>query len=46
MRRRQDQKAYWGLGEVLMWIRTRDYERVAALSDLTETEAMVRAMFT
>jgi hypothetical protein len=41
-----DQKTYWGLGEVMMWIRTRDYERVAALSELSETEAMVRAMFT
>jgi hypothetical protein len=41
-----DQKTYWGLGEVVMWIRTGDYERVAALSDLSETEAMERAMFT
>jgi hypothetical protein len=41
-----DQKAYWGLGEVAMWIRTRDYERLAAISELNETEAMARAMFT
>ena len=41
-----DQKKYWGLGEVLMWIRTRDYQRVAAISDFSETEAMVAALFT
>jgi len=41
-----DQKTYWGLGEVVMWIRTRDYGRVATVSDLSETEAMVRAMLT
>jgi hypothetical protein len=41
-----DQKTYWGLGEVVMWIRTRDYERVAAISDSSETEAMQLAMFT
>jgi hypothetical protein len=40
-----DQKARWGLGEVVMWIRTRDYEWLAAISELSETEAMVRAMF-
>ena len=40
-----DQKAHWGLGEVVMWIRTRDYEWLAAISELSETEAMVRAMF-
>jgi hypothetical protein len=37
-----DQKTYWGLGEVVMWIRTRDYERVATVSDLSETEALSR----
>ena len=41
-----EQKARWGLGEVVMWIRTRDYEGLSAMSDLNETEAMVRAMFT
>ena len=41
-----DQKAHWGLGEVVMWIQTRDYERLAALSELCETEAMARGMFT
>jgi hypothetical protein len=40
-----DQKAHWGLGEVVMWIRTHDYERLSAISELSETEAMVRAMF-
>jgi hypothetical protein len=28
-----------------MWIRTRDYEWLAAISELSETEAMMRAMF-
>jgi hypothetical protein len=41
-----DQKTYWGLGEIVMWIRTRDYERVAAMSDLSEEDAMALAMFT
>jgi hypothetical protein len=41
-----DQKTYWGLGEVVIWIRTRDHERVAALSGLSETDAMMRATFT
>jgi hypothetical protein len=41
-----DQKTHWGLGEVVMWVRTRDYKWVAVISDLSETEAMVRAMFT
>ena len=40
-----DQKTFWGLGEMVMWIRTRDHERVVALSDLSEQEAMVQAMF-
>ena len=40
-----DQKAHWGLGEVVMWIRTRDHEGLSAMSDLNETETMVRAMF-
>jgi hypothetical protein len=42
----EDQKKYWGLAEVVMWIRTRDYARVAAISDLSETEAMAHALFT
>lgn len=41
-----DYKTYWGLGEMVMWIRTRDQERVAAMSDLSETHAMMLAMFT
>jgi len=41
-----DQKAYWGLGEIVMWIRTGDHERVAAMSDLSEEDAMALAMFT
>jgi hypothetical protein len=41
-----DQKTYWGFGEVVMRIRTRDYERVATVSDFSETQAMVRATFT
>jgi hypothetical protein len=40
------QKTYWGLGEIVMWIRTRDHKRVAAISDLSEEDAMVLAMFT
>ena len=42
----EDQKKYWGLAEVVMWIRTRDYARVAAISDLSETAAMAQALFT
>jgi hypothetical protein len=40
------QKTYWGLGEIVMWIRTRDHERVGTISDLSEEDAMVLAMFT
>jgi hypothetical protein len=40
-----DQKTFWVLGEMVMWLRTRDHERVVALSDLSELEAMVQAMF-
>jgi hypothetical protein len=40
-----DQKTYWGLAELVMWIRTRDYQAVAAISELSETEAMVQALF-
>ena len=40
-----DQKTYWGLGELVMWIRTRNHEWVAALSDMSEEEAMRVAMF-
>jgi len=46
MTRAVDQKTYWGLGEIVMWIRTGDHERVAALSDLSEEDAMALAMFT
>jgi hypothetical protein len=46
MTRAVDQKTYWGLGEMMMWIRTRDHERVAAMSDLSEEDAMALAMFT
>ena len=46
MTRAVDQKTYWGLGEMVMWIRTRDHERVAAMSDLSEEDAMALAMFT
>jgi hypothetical protein len=46
MTRAVDQKAYWGLGEIVMWIRTGDHERVAAMSDLSEEDAMALAMFT
>ena len=41
----EDQKKYWGLAEAVMWIRTCDYERVAAISDLSETAAMAQALF-
>ena len=46
MTRAVDQKTYWSLGEIVMWIRTRDHERVAAMSDLSEEDAMALAMFT
>jgi hypothetical protein len=42
----EDQKAYWSLGEVVMWIRTRDYERLTAISELSETAAMAQTLFT
>ena len=40
-----DQKARWGLGEVVMWLRTHDYKWLAAISELSETEAVARALF-
>ena len=40
-----DHKTYWGVGETVMWIRTRDLERVAEMSDLSETDAMALALF-
>ena len=46
MTRAVDQKTYWSLGEIVMWIRTRGHERVAAMSDLSEEDAMALAMFT
>src|SRR5260370_35302216 len=41
-----DYKTFWGVGEMVMWIRTRDVERVAAMEGLSETDAMVLALFT
>jgi hypothetical protein len=41
-----DYKTYWGVSEMVMWIRTRDHERVAAMSGLSETDAMGLALFT
>jgi hypothetical protein len=41
-----DYQTFWGLGEMVMWIRTRDVERVAAMAGLSETDAMVLALFT
>jgi len=41
----EDHKTYWGTGEIIMWIRTRNEERVAAMSGLSETEAMALALF-
>jgi hypothetical protein len=40
-----EHKRYWGLAEILMWIRSRDHERVAAMSDLSENDAMTLALF-
>src|SRR6266851_2326084 len=40
-----DQKTFWSLGEIVMWIRTRDHDRIRAMSGLSELEAMVPAMF-
>jgi hypothetical protein len=43
-----DQKAHWGLGEVVMWIRTHDYERLSAISELTRIRhcpALSRLLF-
>jgi hypothetical protein len=40
-----DQKTYWGIGESLMWIRIRDHERIAEMSEMNEEEAMTMAMF-
>ena len=36
---------YWGLLEIVMWISTRDDERVAAMWDMSEEERMAVAMF-
>ena len=41
-----EHKTYWGVGEMVMWIRTRDLERVAGIAGLSETDAMVLALFT
>jgi hypothetical protein len=40
-----EQKTFWGLGEMVMWIRTRDHEQVCAISHLSEPDAMAPAMF-
>jgi hypothetical protein len=40
-----DQKTEWNLGETIMWIRTRDHDRVALMWDLSEFEAIAVAFF-
>jgi hypothetical protein len=39
-----DQKTYWGLLETVRWISTRDDERVAAMWDMSEEDAIAPAM--
>ena len=39
-----DQKTYWGLLETVRWICTRDQERVAALWNMSEEDAMASAL--
>ena len=44
MTRAVDQKTYWGLGEIVMWIRTADHERVAHFDGLPmKTAPIARA---
>src|SRR5260370_22574825 len=40
-----DQKIEWSLGEAIVWIRTRDHDRVDELWDASEFEAVSRAFF-
>jgi hypothetical protein len=40
-----DQKISWNLGETVVWIRTRDHNRVAGMWDLSEFEAIALAFF-
>jgi hypothetical protein len=40
-----EQKAYWNYGEVVMWICTRDHDRVAELRHMREAKAIIRAVF-
>ena len=40
-----DQKTYWGLFETVRWICTRDQERVAAMWNMSEEDAMAPALF-
>lgn len=40
-----DKKTFWDLSETVMWICTRDEQRVAALWDINETEKLHRALY-
>jgi hypothetical protein len=40
-----DQKTYWGLLETVMWICTRDEQRVAAMWDMNEEKRIALVMF-
>jgi hypothetical protein len=41
----RDQKTNWNAGETIMWVRTRDYDRVADLWDASEFESISLAWF-
>ena len=40
-----DKKTFWNLAETVMWICTRDEQRVAALWDMNENEKLHRALY-
>jgi len=40
-----DKKTFWDLPETVMWICTRDEQRVAAISDMNENEKLSLALF-
>ena len=40
-----DKKIFWDLPETVMWICTRDEQRVAGLCDMNENEKLRRALY-
>jgi hypothetical protein len=40
-----EQKTDWNLGETVIWVSTRDYSLILAMSDSSEAETITRAFF-